>query len=198
MTNTGRVGIGAAVPIANRLPVQPRKGIVPNAAIVLAALCLLSLTGCSAFERNWHAAECYPTTAGGLDGRWEGCWHSDFNGHQGKLRAVIVREGENQYCAHFKATYLLILPFEFSIPLYVTESGGVHTFQGQADLGFLAGGVFTYCGQADACRFHADFCAKRDYGTFTMTRIVSCGESIWHCDSGSACGTGLLLPPEDE
>lgn len=132
------------------------------------------LTGCCTFERDWNSAQSYANSGDDIAGCWEGTWQSDVDGHHGKLRAIITRQGESYYQAHFKATYAKIVPFSFDVPLTVTNDTGLLLFEGQADLGFLAGGTYTYTGQATPSDFTASYCAQKDQGTFTMSRIVSC------------------------
>ncbi|MFP6762761.1 MAG: hypothetical protein VB858_04060, partial [Planctomycetaceae bacterium] len=101
------------------------------------------LTGC-AFEREWQSAQGYSWPENELAGCWDGKWHSDWNNHEGRLRAIITKQGEGYYHAHFKATFLKIVPYEFELPMLVTDAGQVYTFQGDADLGLLAGGQYVY------------------------------------------------------
>ncbi len=136
------------------------------------ALAAFLLTGC-AFEREWQAARGYAWPENELAGCWEGSWHSDWNGHEGGLRAIITQQGDNYYNAHFKATYAVVIPFEFEIPLLVTDDGQVYTFEGDADLGLLAGGNYVYCGTASGGNFHSTYEAENgDHGTFSMVKVV--------------------------
>ena len=142
----------------------------------LAAACLLASVGCcSSFQREWDAAGCYCGHGDGLSGRWEGTWESHSNGHKGKLRAIITRCGEDQYYAHYRATWAMILPFEFELPMTASETDGVHHFTGQADLGCLAGGNYTYSGTAAGGCYQANYCARKDHGVFSMARLPDGG-----------------------
>ena len=149
------------------------------------------LTGCS-FDREWQAARSYAYPEHELAGCWEGTWQSDYNGHQGGLRAIITKQGDGYYDAHFHATYAVVIPFEFEIPLLVTDDGRAYAFEGQADLGWLAGGVYTYDGSATATDFLASYCAENnDHGTFTMQKVHTCGEccaSDRSCTADGKCG----------
>ncbi len=150
-----------------------------------ALACLFVLTGCCSFERDWRTCGSYVSPANDLAGCWEGRWHSDKNGHNGTLRAIITKQGENEYHARFKATFAWILPYRFEIPLAVSEEGGVAAFESQADLGKLAGGVYSYAGQADGCEFVATYCASGgDHGTFTMRRSQTCADC---CEQSPCC-----------
>lgn len=157
----------------------------------LRAFCLLAvcgaLTGCS-FDREWQAAQTYAYPEYELAGCWEGTWQSDYNGHNGGLRAIITKQGDGYYNAHFHATYAVVIPFEFEIPMLVTDEGRAYTFEGQADLGWLAGGVYTYNGNASSTDFLANYCAENnDHGTFTMTKVQTCGGC---CNGGGNCSAG--------
>ena len=128
-----------------------------------------------------------------MAGCWDGKWHSDWNGHEGGLRAIITKQGEGYYHAHFKATFLKVVPYEFELPMLVTEDGHIYTFEGDADLGLLAGGKYVYNGTASGGQFHADYSAENnDHGTFTMSKVHSCSE----CGS-EACGAkgGCIRKP---
>ena len=155
---------------------QPRfaAGRLPRSRMLLAAGCLLLATGCcSSFERDWRNAACCGD-AGGLAGRWEGTWESHVNGHRGSLRAIITPCGENQYYARYRATFAMIVPFEFELPMQATEHEGVYHFDGQADLGCLAGGNYTYYGTAAGGCYQAQYCARKDHGVFSMHRAADC------------------------
>lgn len=188
----GRAAMGPRCAYAARCPLQPRasffcmeatdisrinRGILncpagfARALIVIAGC--LSLTGCCTFEREWRNAQSYAYPANEVAGVWEGTWHSNHNGHEGKLRAIITKEGENYYHAHFKATWAHVIPYEFELPLTTCHENGCDNFNGAADLGWLAGGNYTYAGQACGCQFEASFCAPNDYGTFSMTRVTT-------------------------
>lgn len=157
---------------------------------VLASIALLS-TGCCTFEREWRNAQSYAYPAHEVAGVWEGTWCSNHNGHNGTLRAVITKEGENYYHAHFKATWAYIIPFEFELPLTTCSQNGCETFSGSADLGFLAGGAFQFAGSACGSKFDATFCASKDHGVFNMTRVSTlpqCCNSVCtqYCDPNCA------------
>lgn len=158
---------------------------------VLCVATLLLLTGC-AFEREWQSACSYSYPEHDLAGCWEGTWQSDWNGHHGGLRSIITKQGDGYYNAQFHATYAVVIPFEFEIPLLVTDDGQVYNFQGEADLGWLAGGNYTYNGTATASEFLADYCAENnDHGTFTMTRKHTCGASCGaDCAAARDCAPG--------
>lgn len=140
-------------------------------------LLLTALAGC-AFDRQWQAASQFASPEYDLAGCWQGTWHNDQNGHQGTLRAIITRQGEHCFLGHFKARCAMAVPFEFEMPLFVTEDGAVYLFEGQEDLGLLAGGVVKYEGSASGNEFQTIFRTDNGRsGTITMTKVRStdCG-----------------------
>jgi hypothetical protein len=136
----------------------------------LVGVALLSLTGCSSFNRQWREAAQTSSIAQGLIGAWEGRWISDVNGHKGDLRCIITQTAADKYDAHFRAKYKKILSFEYTVPLTVTQDGESFRFEGSADLGKLAGGVYTYKGAASAGTFFSTYDSKYDHGKFDMKR----------------------------
>ena len=146
---------------------------------LLAILLAFSLTGCRSFEREWRQSQSYAYPEHELAGCWQGTWQSDWNQHSGGLRAIITKESESTYRAKFKATYLVVVPFEFEMPLLVAEDGQIYTFEGSADLGLLAGGLYTYKGSAAASEFASSYCGGNgDHGTFTMTKKPPCSQEF--------------------
>ncbi|RMG38222.1 MAG: hypothetical protein D6725_07640, partial [Planctomycetota bacterium] len=127
--------------------------------------------GCSTFEQSWQSCCLYDNPADRVAGCWQGGWHSEVNGHQGTLRAIIEREAEGRYRARFKATFWRFFPFEFEMPLTVTPTQGGYAFAGEADLGLLAGGVFSYSGSIRGDTFMATYQSHKDQGTFWMERV---------------------------
>ena len=152
---------------------------------VIAAFILAS-TGCIGFERDWRDARQVSFPVDDIAGLWEGTWCSHSNGHNGTLRAIITRDCNGCYYAQFKATYLEVVPFGFEMPLVISRNGDVHSLNGTADLGFLAGGVYRYSGEATSCQLVANYCAKRDHGVFNLSRVATCGDS--GCCEGGCSG----------
>jgi len=142
------------------------------ALIVLMPAVVLVGASCSSFNREWRKSGRNPVAASGLEGRWEGQWISDANGHHGKLRCIIVKEGE-VYRARFHAKYRKILSFGYTVPLKAEATPNGFKFQGEADLGTLAGGVYNYEGHAEATNFFSTYSCKYDHGTFQMQRAVT-------------------------
>jgi hypothetical protein len=135
-------------------------------------LLLLLGSGCSSFNRDWRQAAKQPPAPDELAGRWEGRWSSDYNGHNGKLRCLMTRESPTEYAARFRASYLGILRFEYTVPLQVSEQTDGWTFSGAADLGKAAGGVYHYQGAVtEGTNFHSSYRATVDHGEFHMQKV---------------------------
>jgi hypothetical protein len=140
--------------------------------LLLTGLLLAATPGCSSFERSWRSAASMPVSAHSLAGRWEGSWRSDVNGHEGRLRCLITpkdQEGD-VFEARFHATYLKVLRFGYTVPLTARFTNEAWHFQGEADLGKMAGGVFHYAGTATNQRFYSTYRSRSDHGTFEMQR----------------------------
>ena len=139
-------------------------------SIALAAILFL-LTGCStSFNREYKAALAQPIPANDISGPWEGKWLSDKNGHTGKLRAVLRQTGDNEYDAHFHATFWKIFRTSYRVPLNVEAEDGRTVLHGEQNLGRLSGGVYTYEGEATPSSFFSTYKSKYDHGTFEMKR----------------------------
>lgn len=139
---------------------------------VLAAFAspLLFAAGCTTFNHDWSKAAKDPAPPIDIQGRWEGTWKSDANGHHDVLRCVIVKKDETNYLARFHAKYGKALSFGYRVPLTVLETNGAITFSGNANLGWLAGGLYHYEGHANLTNFFSTYSCKHDKGTFQMAR----------------------------
>jgi len=137
--------------------------------LVLMPLVALLGVSCSSFNREWQKAGRVPLSTSGLEGRWEGQWISDVNGHRGSLRCIVTKDGEF-YKARFHAKYRKILSFGYTVPLIADAAQNGYRFSGEADLGSLAGGVYHYDGHAAATNFFSTYSCKYDHGTFQMQR----------------------------
>jgi hypothetical protein len=136
-------------------------------------LVLMLLTaGCSSFNRDWKAAASMPVQPGDLQGRWQGRWISEVNGHNGDLRCIATKTGNENgtYRARFRATYAGTIKFGYTVPLQAEQKDGAYVFTGDADLGWLKGGVYHYEGHADGMNFFSTYRCKYDHGTFQMGR----------------------------
>ena len=50
---------------------------------------LFIAAGCSSFDRDWKQAASQEFE--GMEGRWIGRWHSDYNQHNGVLRCLLMK-----------------------------------------------------------------------------------------------------------
>lgn len=131
-------------------------------------LLLATLTGCSSFNRDWKKAAIAPS--GNIQGRWEGTWNSQANGHSGKLRCLLERLSEDSYRARFDSTYKKILHFKSTVVLNGSVTNDIFHFNGEAKLPWWAGGIYDYEGKVSATDFFSTYKCKYDHGTFQMTR----------------------------
>src|SRR5689334_10561360 len=111
-------------------------------------LLLVIVPGCTSFNTEWKKAAALPATDG-MTGRWEGRWLSDVNGHNGRLRCVVTKQEDGTYQARFHAKYQSVLSFGYTVPLKAERTNDTYTFNGEADLGWLAGGIYHYAGHTD-------------------------------------------------
>ena len=144
-----------------------------NHAVTRKALALLAITllcGCSSFNRDWHKAAAQPTPANSIEGRWEGSWTSASNAHTGNLRCLLSHKEGASYEARFRATYGKVFHFSYATPLTVQEHGDGWEFNGESNLGKMAGGVYYYEGRASPVNFFSTYKSKYDHGVFEMHR----------------------------
>ncbi len=95
---------------------------------------------------------------------------SDVNAHTGLLRCIITGETNGACEARFRATYLKVLRYSYTVTLKVEQRGDVWIFSGEEDLGAMAGGIYRYQGTATATNFHSTYDSKYDQGLFEMRR----------------------------
>lgn len=138
--------------------------------VALSATLAVLLCGCSSFNRAWRQAGKQPAAADSIEGRWEGRWLSDVNGHTGHLRCLLTRNADTHYTARFRATYWKIFRYSYEVNLWFEPREDGWRFRGEEDLGWLAGGVYNYEGQATSTHFHSTYRSKHDHGTFEMRR----------------------------
>jgi hypothetical protein len=136
--------------------------------LALVAL-LLVLGGCSHFDKDFEIEKA-TARPGGITGAWTGTWQSEANGHHGGLRAIIAVTAPNVYSIHYHATYGDVFTFEYTMNMNTKTENGQTTFQGEADLGWLAGGVYKFDGHATPTEFFSSYSAEKDHGTYTMKR----------------------------
>jgi hypothetical protein len=135
---------------------------------------IATCTGCC-YDCRWADAGKIPTPADSITGRWTGTWKSEESGHEGGLRCILTQTDAKHYHADFHATFFGIFSYSYDIDLTAraTDSAtqpSIVYFNGEADLGWLAGGKYTYTGKADPRNFFCSYRADKDYGTFQMVR----------------------------
>ncbi len=112
--------------------------------------------------------------AADLAGCWTGCWRSDCNGHDGKLRATITKVDDTHYCARFSGDFWRVFPFRYSVMLTTKQEGDALKLEASKDLGPLFGGTFSFEGTATETDFKATYTSSRDRGEFNMKRLPPC------------------------
>jgi HEAT repeat protein len=139
-------------------------GMARTISHFLAAL----VNNASDFKRHWNEDTLPPGASNGLQGRWQGQWISEANGHCGALRCVLTRGEGGDYKAAFHAVYASILRVCYTVPLHGQWNDGKLKLEGDADLGPLAGGIYRYQGEAGETEFICQYNCKYDHGTFHM------------------------------
>ena len=128
---------------------------------------LFILGGCTNFDRQWDAAAGHPST--GIEGRWQGHWKSEQDGHTGALLCVVRRSGAQTYEASFNATYAGIFHFTYDAKLNGRPAGPIVYLEGDQDLGWP---VYTYhySGMASPTQLYCAYHARDDHGFFALAR----------------------------
>ena len=144
---------------------------------VAAVLIFTALAGCSSFDRDWRAYERpIGAPADSPIGRWQGTWLSEKTGHTGKLRCIIAAKTpgvyDHQYTARYHATWGEIFSGQYTTSLTAHEDGQRKVFQGNFDLGFLAGGVYQYDGHVQGDDMSVTYQSKGDEGTYQLRRFT--------------------------
>ena len=143
----------------------------PMAWAVLLVVFALTTAGCSTFNRDWRRAAAVAPPAGDITGPWKGSWVSQVNGHHGALRSLVARIDDTNYRSRYRATYWRWFRFRYAVDVRVVrDSDGVFKFEGEADLGWLAGGLYRYTGHATPTNFVSTYQSRHDHGVFEMTR----------------------------
>jgi hypothetical protein len=137
----------------------------------LGVIGIVTCGGCSRFDNEWKAAMNSPAPTNSIEGAWSGEWRSEVNGHHGSLRCVVTKSSDATYRAHYRAHYKRILRFTYVATLNATETetNGVVTLKGEANLGKILG-VYTYEGTATPTNFQSIYSCKYDHGRYEMTR----------------------------
>lgn len=134
-------------------------------------LALVLVAGCSGFNSKWKRAGQEARPAEGMIGRWEGSWKSEKNGHHGKLRCIATPSTNGMVSAQFHARFWKIFSYGYTVPLQVRQTAGVETFEGEANLGKMAGGVYHYSGVVSATNWQSTYRSTGDHGFFHMNRV---------------------------
>ncbi|MGP8201062.1 MAG: hypothetical protein ACLQU4_16340 [Limisphaerales bacterium] len=140
--------------------------VLRNVSHVLAAL----FNNRAEFRRQWKAQATPPGGNNGFEGRWQGEWASDTNGHRGALRCLLTKSEPGEYQAMFHAVYARFLAVAYSVTLRRRQEGGKLKLEGEADLGRLAGGIYHYEGEADDASFRCTYRCAYDHGTFHLEK----------------------------
>ncbi len=149
----------------------PAGGPLRRRLAAAAGLCsLLLLCGCSTFNRDWRKAVSQPQPPASIEGRWEGTWLSDVNGHTGRLRCLLTRRSDERYQARFRATYYRIFRFSYTVPLTLQSHDDGWEISGEANLGKLAGGNYYYEGRVTPAHFRSTYRSQYDHGIFELRR----------------------------
>jgi hypothetical protein len=156
------------------LPTRPHFSLRPGSRRTVRGLLLLAflgiISGCSTFERDWRAMAGRRAVDALPVGRWQGHWSSESNGHRGKLRCLVDSAGSNRFSARFRAIYAGFIPYEHTIVLTGVDRNGLWRFEGEEDLGWLAGGVYRFDGEASPDRFFTRYTSASERGVFELRR----------------------------
>lgn len=125
----------------------------------------------SVFHRDWNNYRAVASPPKDIQGRWQGEWVSDVNGHHGRLKGIMVKLDPGRYEASFHATYSKVLRVCYSVNLSGREEDGRVILEGEADLGKLAGGVYHYTAEVTHWEFNCKYRCKYDHGKFHMNRL---------------------------
>jgi len=111
-----------------------------------------------------------PPAAPDLTGEWCGRWTSSRSGRSGPLRATFRLLDAGKYQVRFRGRFWAVFPFRYTAVLAVAscEPDRVR-LAGAKRLPFF--GEFSYDAEASAADFTAHYRARRDFGTFIMTRV---------------------------
>ena len=127
------------------------------------------IAACLAIATTRAGAEegaCVPN----LCGDWSGTWCSDTNGHHGPIKASFTVRDGCSYCVHFRGRFMLLIPFQYTIPMTVTghTPDGRITLYGESRLPIF--GQFCCHAESNGCEFVSSYSSCKDQGTFRMCR----------------------------
>lgn len=137
---------------------------------MLSLLATVLFCGCSSFNHDWRRAVVPPASENSIEGRWQGTWTSDVNGHHGSLLCLLTHEHDSLYQARFRATYGHLLHFSYTAQFEMQSHAIGWEFNGEADLGKLAGGIYYYEGRATPTNLFSTYRSKYDHGSFVLER----------------------------
>jgi hypothetical protein len=146
------------------------KSSIRGVYLALVGVLPLLTGGCTSFDHDWEKSARQNPVPDDLQGRWQGTWVSEVNGHTDTLRCVITKKEDGIYSARFLARYHKVLSFGYTVPLKVRADNNEFRFSGDANLGWLKGGVYHYEGHAGATNYFSTYSCKYDHGTFQMGR----------------------------
>jgi len=152
------------------MQIPKTRAVISWMPLCTVAIALLFSAGCKSYNRQWKEAAAWAAPKDTFEGRWEGSWISDHNGHSGRLRCIVSRKGDGNYEANFQAKYRKVLTFHYPVTLRTTRDGTNVVFVGEADLGWWAGGVYHYAGRADTTSFFSTYSNRFDYGIFSLLK----------------------------
>ena len=141
----------------------------PLAIPALLSISLL-LAGCASpdFASSWRQAKA--STPTGIEGAWEGTWHSEGTGHQGKRRCLVSHSAHDPQAYHFRywASWATVFSGNFDVTYRLTPKNGAYAVSGESDLGPF--GTFSHQGMVSKDRFQATFRSDNETGVFEMSR----------------------------
>ncbi len=142
---------------------------IPIHSLLCAAALALSLSSCgTAYRSEWNAARTGTHAPGSIEGAWEGSWHSDVNGHTGKLWCLIKDGSPTERTFAYRATWGHFLSGGFSAKHNLQKAGEATAFKVDHPIGKL--GTFHAKGKIQADKFAACYQAAGDRGTFELKR----------------------------
>jgi predicted small secreted protein len=144
------------------------KSFIGSAAALL--LTTMLLAGCSTYNRDWQHAADSTTPPGSVEGAWIGDWKSEANSHHGELKCIMTHATNSVYRARFRATYGKMLRYSYAATLQMQPHDIGYEFDGEANLGKLAGGRYYYEGRATATNIVSSYKSKYDHGIFELHR----------------------------
>jgi hypothetical protein len=125
----------------------------------------------SQFERAWHEYKPATNAKQSIEGRWQGEWVSQANGHHGALRCLLSQINSEQLDAAFLATFGGFLRVGYGVRLVATATAQGFRLKGESDLGKLAGGIYQYEGEVNLTEFKCTYRCKYDHGVFNLHRL---------------------------